>query len=244
VSFLQGAMMRDSARIVSAMKEMGFISRRANPEVFDRVVEYFHDKFRSQIRVDGFSLKDIRFAPEKNLASLFDLHGLNVSLGELRDAFHVPKEWILLERALLLLLGVCTTLDPELNPASVIQPYVEKFLLGEKKEWSEAILEASRDATLESLALPGEFGRFLTLATRGDLEVRVRQLDESVRLLYGLGHQLLWGFLGATAAVLAAVFDGRGNHRARLAASAALGLFGVLLAASLVRGRRILRRRR
>ena len=36
----------------------------------------------------------------------------NVSLADLRDAFHIPKEWILLERTLLLLLGVCTTLDP------------------------------------------------------------------------------------------------------------------------------------
>ncbi len=38
MSFLQGAMTRDTTRIVSAMKEMGFISRRADPEVFDRVV--------------------------------------------------------------------------------------------------------------------------------------------------------------------------------------------------------------
>src|SRR5688572_4191511 len=60
VSFLQGAMTRDTARIVSAMKDMGFISRRANPEVFDRVVEHFHEAFRSNVRFDGFSLKDIR----------------------------------------------------------------------------------------------------------------------------------------------------------------------------------------
>src|SRR5262249_9481456 len=159
------------------MKEMGFISRRANPEVFDRVVEHFHDKFRAQIRIEGFSLRDIRFAPENNLSSLLDLRELNFSLSELRDAFHVPKECVLLERTLLLRLGVCAALDREMNTAGVIQPYVEKFLLGEKKEWSEAVLEASRDATLTALALPGELGRFLTLATRGDLELRVRDLD-------------------------------------------------------------------
>jgi predicted unusual protein kinase regulating ubiquinone biosynthesis (AarF/ABC1/UbiB family) len=244
VSFLQGAMTRDSARIVSAMKEMGFISRRANPEVFDRVVEYFHDKFRSQIRVEGFSLKDIRFAPDKNLSSLLDLRELNFTMGELRDAFHVPKEWVLLERTLLLLLGVCTTLDPEMNPAGVIQPYVEKFLLGEKKEWSEAVLEASRDATLAALALPGEVSRFLTLSTRGDLEVRLRDLDDSVRLLYGLGHQLLWAFLGATSVVLAVVFDGRGDDSACFMAELAAALFGTLLGASLLKGQRQLRRKR
>src|SRR5882757_2727225 len=61
VSFLQGAITRDTSRIVSAMKQMGFISRRADPEVFDRVVQYFHDKMRSQISIEGLSLKDFRF---------------------------------------------------------------------------------------------------------------------------------------------------------------------------------------
>src|SRR5499426_1397477 len=49
MSFLQGAITRDTTRIVGAMKEMGFISRRADPEVFDRVVQYFHDKLRGQV---------------------------------------------------------------------------------------------------------------------------------------------------------------------------------------------------
>jgi ubiquinone biosynthesis protein len=244
VSFLQGAMTRDSARIVAAMKEMGFISRKANPEVFDRVVEHFHDLFRSQVRFDGFSLKDIRLDPEINLSSLLDLRGLDVSLADLRDAFHVPKEWVLLERTLLLLLGVCTTLDPEMNPVGAIQPYVDRFLLGEKKEWSEAVLEAAREASLSALALPGEIGRFLTLATRGDLEVRIRPFDEGVRVVYSLGQQLLWGFLGATSATLAVVFDGRGQLRARTWAEGAAGLCGALLLASLWRGRRLLRKRR
>jgi ubiquinone biosynthesis protein len=242
VSFLQGAMTRDSARIVAAMKEMGFISRRANPEVFDRVVEHFHEQFRSQIRFDGFSLKDIRFDPQANLSSLLDLRGLDVSLADLRDAFHVPKEWVLLERTLLLLLGVCTTLDPEMNPIGVIQPYVDRFLLGEKKEWSEAVLEAAREASLSALALPGEIGRFLTLATRGDLEVRVRPIDEGVRIVYALGQQLLWGFLTASSGVFAVVFDGRGQLRARSWAEATAAGCALLLLGSLWRGRRLLKR--
>jgi ubiquinone biosynthesis protein len=244
MAFLQGTMTRDSARIVSAMKEMGFISRRADPEVFDRVVEYFHDKFRSQVRIEGFSLKDIRLDAGDKLASLLDLRELNVSFADLRDAFHVPKEWILLERTLLLLLGVCTELDPEMNPMTVIQPYLGKFLLGEKKEWSEAVVEAGRDASLAALALPGEIGRFITVATRGDLETRVRHLDEHVRVVYTLGHQLLWGFLGVSSVALAALFDGRGRATAALFAELSAGGCAALLVLALMRGRRLLRRRR
>jgi predicted unusual protein kinase regulating ubiquinone biosynthesis (AarF/ABC1/UbiB family) len=229
IAFLQGAMTRDTTRIVNAMKQMGFISRRADPEVFDRVVEYFHEKMRAQMSVQGFSLKDLSFDSEKSLSSLLDLRDLNVSLADLRDAFHIPKEWILLERTLLLLLGVCTTLDPEMNPTHVIQPYLERFLLGEKKEWSEVVLEASREMALSALSLPGELQRFMNRALHGDLELRVRNLDENVRVLYGVGQQLLWGMLGAVSAVLAVVFDGRGQGGAALAAEIAAGLFGVFL---------------
>jgi ubiquinone biosynthesis protein len=244
ISFLQGAITRDSARIVAGMKEMGFISRKANPEVFDRVVEHFHEHFRQQIRFDGFSLKDIRLDAGNNLSSLLDLRQLNVSLADLRDAFHVPKEWVLLERTLLLLLGVCTTLDPEMNPVGAIQPYVDRFLLGEKKEWSEAVLEAAREATLSALSLPGELGRFINLASRGDLQVRVAPLEEGVRAVYTVGQQLLWGFLASSSVGFAVVFDGRGQHHARTWAEAAAAAAGAMLLLSLFRGRRLLRQRR
>jgi predicted unusual protein kinase regulating ubiquinone biosynthesis (AarF/ABC1/UbiB family) len=244
VGFLQGAMTRDSARIVDALKEMGFISRQANPAVFDRVVGYFHDKFRAQIRFDGFSLRDIKFEAPSKLEAILDLRELNVSLEELRDAFHVPKEWVLLERALLLLLGVCTTLDPEMNPASAVQPYLEKFVLGDKKEWSEAIVESSRDAALAALSVPGQMGRYLTLATRGDLEVRVGGLEGGVEAVYAVGQQLVWGLLGVAGVSLAVVFDGRGQERARLLAVVAAGACGLMLGGALLRGRRALRRRR
>jgi ubiquinone biosynthesis protein len=244
VSFLQGAITRDTSRIVSAMKQMGFISRRADPEVFDRVVQYFHDKMRSQVSIEGLSLKDFRFDPEESLGSLLDLRALNVSLADLRDAFHIPKEWILLERTLLLLLGVCTTLDPEMNPTRVIQPYLERFLLGEKKEWSEVFIEASRETALSALALPGELQRFMDRAQRGGLEVRFRNLEENARLIYHAGQQLLWGMLGATASVLAVVFDGREQHTARLIAAIAGGFFGLMLFLSWLGGRRVAGRRR
>jgi ubiquinone biosynthesis protein len=237
ISFLQGAMTRDTTRIVNAMKQMGFISRRADPEVFDRIVQYFHDKMRAQMSVQGFSLKDLSFDANKSLTSLLDLRDLNVSLADLKDAFQIPKEWILLERTLLLLLGVCTTLDPEMDPTDVIQPYLERFLLGEKKQWSELVLEASREMALSALSLPAELQRFMDRALRGELELRVRNLDENARVLYSVGQQLLWGMLGGVSAVLAVVFDGRGQTAPALGAKIAAAAFAVFLFLTWLGGR-------
>lgn len=247
VSFLQGAMARDTTKIVAAMKEMGFISRRANPEVFDRVVEYFHEKLRGQVKVgmDTWTLKDLKFDAKDNLGALLDLRALNVSLADLKDAFKIPKEWILLERALLLLLGVCTTLDPDLNPVPIIEPYVERFLLGEKRQWSELAIDAGRESVLSALSLPGQLQRFMSRALRGEIDVRVANLDDHARLLYLASEQRLWGGLSATAAVLAvAVYELRGPSRTVWIAGITAGVFGLLLLLSRLNGRRTLRRRR
>ena len=196
------------------------------------------------MRFEGFSLSNLKIDPRAQLATLLDLRDLNVSLHDLTDAFVVPKEWVLLERTLLLLLGVCTTLDPEMDPSAVIQPYVDRFLLGEKKEWSEAMLDTLRESALSAFALPGELGRFLTLASRGDVEVHIRGIEASVNVLYALGQQLLWGFLGATAFSLSVVFEGRGQESERLVLAGVAMIFGGLLLISLLRGRRLRRRRR
>jgi predicted unusual protein kinase regulating ubiquinone biosynthesis (AarF/ABC1/UbiB family) len=245
VSFLQGAVTRDVGRIVSAMKEMGFISRHADPEVFDRVIQHFYEHFRSQMRFRQFSTGTISAGLDLRgqIATLLDLRQLNISLFDLRDAFHVPSEWVLLERTLLLLLGVCTSLAPELNPAEVIQPYVDRFILGERKEWSETVLETAREAALSAFALPSELGRFLNLATRGDVQVRVRGLPESAEGLYALGHQLLWGFLGAVSFCVSVVYEGRGQYLEDTVARSVSVFFLLLMLGSLFRGRRVRKRK-
>ncbi len=246
VSFLQGAVTRDVGRIVTAMKEMGFISRHADHEVFDRVIQHFYEHFRSHMRFQQFSTGTISAGLDLRgqIATLLDLRQLDVSLADLRDAFHVPREWVLLERTLLLLLGVCTTLAPELNPAEVIQPYVDRFILGERKEWSETVLETAREAALVAFALPSELGRFLNLATRGDIEVRIQNLANSAEAIYALGHQLLWAALGAVAFCLSVVYEGRAQSLQQTFALAASGVFFLLLVGSLYRGRRVRKRKR
>src|SRR6185503_13419974 len=117
------------------------------------------------------------------------------------------------------------------------EPYLERFLLGEKREWSEIVVEASREVALAALQLPGELQRFIDRALRGEVEVRLRGLDENARLLYYSGQQLLWGILAATSAALGTVWSGRGQSQAAWAAALSAGFFGVLLVLAWFAGR-------
>jgi len=211
VELLQGALTRDTRRIVSAMKQMGFVARGANEQMFEQVVEYFHDKFQQNISLDSLNLKDIKFDPEKGLESVADLRKMDISLRELSVNFHIPKEIIVLERTLLLLMGLCTELDPTLNPMTVIRPYLERFVLGEEGDWSELLVETSKDLVMSVTALPAEIRKFLRLAHAGELQLKFKNFDAPVQLMYRLGHQFIYAAVGIAGAAIAVILEGRGD---------------------------------
>jgi ubiquinone biosynthesis protein len=208
---IQGGLTGDTGRIVRAMKQMGFIARGADDRVFDRVVEYFHSRFQEEISLESFNLKDIKFDPQKSFENLADLRRMDISLRELTSSFHVPKEWILLERTLLLLVGLCTVLDPAMNPMTVIRPYLERFVLGDEGDWSTLVVDTSKDLLLSVVALPGDMRRFMRTVQNGDVTLRVKGLETSSRLMYRLGQQLMVVIVGIAGAVIAIILEGRGD---------------------------------
>jgi ubiquinone biosynthesis protein len=211
IELLQGALSRDSQRIVKAMKQMGFVARGADERVFEQVVEYFHARFQESISLESFNLKEVKFDPDKGLETIADLRRLDLSIRDLSANFHVPKEFIVLERTLLLLMGLCTELDPQLEPMTVIRPYVERFVLGEEGDWSQLLVETSKDLMLTVTALPGEVRKFMRAAHAGDLQLRFRNLEQASHLMYRLGHQAIFAAVAIAGAALAVVLEGRGE---------------------------------
>jgi len=179
--------------------------------MFEQVIEYFHERFQENISLDSLNLKDIKFDPQKGLESVADLRKMDISLRELSASFHIPKEIIVLERTLLLLMGLCTELDPTLNPMTVIRPYLERFVLGDEGDWSQLLVETSKDLVMSVTALPAEIRKFMRAAHAGDLQLRFKNLEASSQLMYRLGHQGIFAAVGIAGAALAVVFEGRGE---------------------------------
>jgi len=240
---IQGALTRDTRRIVAAMKQMGFVARGANEQVFEQVIEYFHDRFQETVSLDSLNLKDIKFDPQKGLESVADLRKMDISLRELSENFHIPKELIVLERTLLLLMGLCTELDPTLNPMTVIRPYVERFVLGDEGDWSQLLVETSKDLVMSVTALPAEIRKFMRAAHAGELQLKFKNLEASSQLMYRLGHQLIYVAIGISGAVLAVIFEGRGDDTRAEWGWWTARACGVLLVWSWWTSRNILRRR-
>jgi predicted unusual protein kinase regulating ubiquinone biosynthesis (AarF/ABC1/UbiB family) len=235
--FLEGVIRRDTDRVIRAMRTMGFLARSEGVEVSEKVIEFFHERFHEEVKLESFNLKDIKLDPQKGIESLVDLRKMNVGLKDLSGAFHVPRDWVLLERTLLLLTGVCTQLDPEMSPMDVVRPYLTKFVLG-NRDWAQIALEAAKDTALQALTLPADLRRFLTRANRGESEVRVRGLAQSAQLLYAGVRQLIYTAIGIACGLSALELSLAGHaHAARLCLFGA-GAAGVVLVLSLFTTRR------
>src|SRR5262245_30160927 len=243
VELLQAALTRDTRRIVGAMKQMGFVARGANEQMFEQVIEYFHEKFQENISLDSLNLKDIKFDPQRGLESVADLRKMDISLRELSVNFHIPKEIIVLERTLLLLMGLCTELDPKLNPMTVIRPYLERFVLGEEGDWSQLLVETSKDLVMTVTALPAEIRKLLRAAHAGELQLKFKNVDAPVQLMYRLGHQFIFAAVGIAGAALAVILEGRGDDPRAAWGWWTARIAGILLVWSWWTSRTLLRKR-
>jgi predicted unusual protein kinase regulating ubiquinone biosynthesis (AarF/ABC1/UbiB family) len=160
---------------------------------------------------------------------------MNIGLGELSSVFRIPRQWILLERTVLLLTGLCTHLDPAIRPMELLRPYLRDFVLGEEPDWSAFAVETGKDALFRAIGLPAELHKLIVRANMGRLEVRVVGLESGARRMYALGHQVLFTLVGITSAVIATIFHVHGDVSARDAALEVTWIAGGLVLFSMLR---------
>ncbi len=240
---LEGVLRRDREQILAALQSMGFVARSADGgEVAELVIDYVYSRFLAAVELESFNLKDIRVDTGLKVEMMADLARLDISLRELTATFQVPREWVLLERTLLLLAGLCTHLDPEMRPLTVVRPYLEELMPG--RDWMALVRSVVKDLALSVLTLPEDLRRTLRKAERGELEVGVQGLADGARLLYAAGHQLLWGLFALGTGALAYLARLRADEAFAAGFAAASGFFLLCLVGSLWRARRWSRRLR
>lgn len=232
--FAEGLIKRDTRMLANALRQMGFVAKENEEEAFNKLVEYFYTKLVS-LRIENFQKLDLM--QFQNIEDLLELKKLNISFRDLMGSFHVPRDWVLLERTLLLALGVTSQLDPHLNPIEIILPYVEQFVLKDRS-LADALVQMTKEAGLSYLQLPHEIKKTLQSINQGNLTIRDRETRQQTKRLYILGHQFLYALLG-----LAALGMG---HWWNLAGQAAMAryhyggasFFGVILLISLLKNRK------
>ena len=227
--FFEGVIRRNSAQITEAIRTMGFVARNPGAsDVAERVIAYVQHRFLEQTTDASWGLGSMQVDMRTRLEALADLRRLDVSFRKLTTTFQVPRDWVLLERTLLLLVGLCTELDPNWNPMAVIRPYLENAVLGNDRNWGEMLGGSLKEMAITAATLPENLQRALVRANRGELEVRVPEITRAARLLYAGMQQMIFGALATGCGVIA--YSAYENRHERVAAGT-LFLAAVLLTA-------------
>jgi ubiquinone biosynthesis protein len=74
---------------------------------------------------------------------------------------------------------------------AIIQPYLQEFVFG-SRDFAQIAIEAVRDMAMSAMTLPEDMRRYLTKANRGEIEVRVRGLQDGGRAVYAVGRQIIY----------------------------------------------------
>lgn len=243
-SFLEAIIKGDEDQLLRSLRDMGFLRVGSDQsEAAAHVIEHFHRKFQEEIRLESFSLSSIKVDTSKGFEHLADLRQMNIGLREISEAFHMPREWVLLERTALLLTGLCTHLDPEMNPADTIRPYLEEFVLGKDRDWSEMLFDVTREKILAFLSLPNLFEKLVNRSLAGKISFKIEGMGPAADLLYSGTHQMIYTLLAIASGGAALYFRHEGEADLMRYATYAAGGFGVLLLFSMFRARKFRRKR-
>ncbi len=238
-SFFEAMIKGDRDQLLKALRTMGFLRTGSDYSgAATRLIENFHRKFQEEISIEEFSLSSIKIDTRKGLDALADVWQIDVGIRELSKEFYIPKEWVLLERTGLLLAGLCTHLDPAMNPAESIRPYLEEFVLGKDRDWSEMLFDLSKEKLLSFLALPGQIDRAIERTLAGKVTFRVDGIQAGAEMLYSAGRQLIYTLLAIASGAFGVYCHETGAADLALYSAYSASGFGILLLLSMIRSRR------
>lgn len=224
---IEAAVKNDTIGMIEACRSMGFIAEgREAEQMAEKMISALRNFLQNEVQFEGLNFRDIEVKPFDN--SLFHLIQ-DVGFSGISGTVQVPKDYVLLNRMLTLLLGICNTLDPKFNPLDVVRPYAQDFVLGKRGDMLTFVKNLLQNTLTTALALPDELHQVLRLTRRGRLEMLNPDVRYSARLLYLAVQQLLFALLGLAAAAFGWHLSHSGDVVAGRWAYGVAGLFGVLL---------------
>ena len=204
LQLIEAAVKNDTEKIVASLKGLGFLADDRDAErVAEKMIDAFRNFLQNEVQFEGLNLKNIKVNPFNN--SILNLTS-EIGFKNLFTTMQVPKDYVLLNRMVSLLLGICSTLDAQMNPLDTVRPYFQKFVLGEKGNLVELIKNFVQQNVATMLSLPIELQQALKKINKGELEINREIYRQRHQLMHSLGRQFLFLLMGITCFVFSYLF--------------------------------------
>lgn len=171
---------QDGAGMVAGFEQVGVLLPSADNSELERALTALFQRFGGM----GFAeLQDVDPREFRGFADEF---------GETMRAlpFQLPENFLLIVRAMSLVSGLCSALNPQFNIWEAVEPYAQKLLREETGNVVADIAARAVDAAGTAIRLPGRIDRTLTKLDAGLIQVanpgverRLERLEQTVRRL-------------------------------------------------------------
>ena len=172
--YLVGFISRDAARIVRAYQGSGILLPGADLERLEQMEAEMMERYA------GLAFKEAQALAMSEWQSF--AHEYRDILYEM--PFQIPTDLLFVGRAIAILFGMATSLDPDFDPWKAIEPFAREMAADEvKRDWRSVVGELEKVTRL-ALSLPGQADRFFRQASRGELAVRTTWGPEATRTVH------------------------------------------------------------
>ncbi|WP_084103797.1 AarF/ABC1/UbiB kinase family protein [Demequina sp. NBRC 110056] len=178
---------RDGAGLVAAMNDAGVLLPNADVAELEKVMSQVFSRF------GGMGVAELRDVDPR------EFRDFAVEFGDvmLTLPFQLPEDFLLVIRAVSLVSGVCTTLDPRYNVWDSIEPYARTLV---RTQGASAAADLGREALeIAGVAwrLPRRVDAVLSQVERGKLPVTAPRLERTIAQLDASARRLIWGIVFA-----------------------------------------------
>jgi predicted unusual protein kinase regulating ubiquinone biosynthesis (AarF/ABC1/UbiB family) len=173
---------RDTPLISRGLMDLGFISRKhrgGRLSEIEQVVQFFMDRYRdiSPRAFKTITIDDIA----KDLGETFSIY----------SSLQVPNLFILAGRAVGMLNGLCSQLDPDANIIDLAQPYAKKF--ARSRSGIKEVLRQGKELLSALLSLPAALSSFLELSHGSGVQTHMTSegVEMTLTKIYNLAYRFL-----------------------------------------------------
>ncbi len=188
--FIIATSLKDPRRLTAAAQRMGFFLPDADVRRIEQAIGLLFDRFWGMTVND---LSDVDFT---------EMYSFAVQFRDLLSTlpFQIPQNILYLGRAVNILSGMSTALDPKFNAWKEIQPFAKDIAGGGAAKTVQDVLQEVLKIARITVQLPGQIDALLSQTLNGQLEVKA-QLSQSstqdLRRLEGSVSRLSWAFVFA-----------------------------------------------
>ena len=190
IILMQAAILKDENLMITGFKKMGFIGDAPGVhQVCKKIIRLLGDFLVNELKIESININQVNM-DQIDLSKVFSILK-KIDLKEIEEVVKIPKDWVLLNRTIALIMGITTELAPNVDVFKTIKPNLYRMAI--QKESLEMILKTTlKQQALRLISLPRKMEVFLAQAENGELEVNLKSRKIEVKLMYVLAQQFLF----------------------------------------------------